>query len=133
VHDLVEIDAGDTYVYDTVGRQDKEARERLAAERIFGLLPADQAAYVAELWDEYEARETPTARFAYAIDRLQPLLLNSGSGGRAWAENGVAHSQAHAINTPIGGASTDLWVLAQAILSGAADASLLVDDRQRTE
>ena len=130
VHDLVEIDAGDTYIYDDVARQDKERLERLAAERIFNLLPPDQAAYVAELWDEYESRSTPTAQFAYAIDRLQPLLLNSGSGGVAWQEHGIRHSQAFDVNSPIGDASPELWQLARAILGSAADNDLLVDDRQ---
>lgn len=129
VHDIVEIDAGDTYIYDEVARRDKERLEREAADRIFNLLPEDQAVYVAELWEEYEARETATAKFAYAIDRLQPLLLNSGSGGVAWQEHGIRHSQAFTVNSPIGEGSPALWELAKAILGSAADNSLLVDDR----
>lgn len=129
VHDLVEIDAGDVYVYDQAARRDKKRREQQAAERIFNLLPDEQADYVAGLWDEYETRETPTAKFAYAIDRLQPLLLNSGSGGVAWKQNGIAHSQAHGVNSPIGDASATLWQLAEAILSTAADEGALADDR----
>ncbi len=80
-------------------------------------------------FDEYEGRETPTARFAYAIDRLQPLLLNSASGGVAWRQNGIRHGQATAVNAPIVGGATELWDLARMILAEAADAAQLVDDR----
>ena len=129
VHDLVEIDAGDTYIYDEAGRADKEARERTAADRIFSLLPPEQAAWIDELWQEYEARETPTARFAYAIDRLQPLLLNGGSDGRSWRRHGIRHSQALAVNEPIGQASSELWTLARSLLDACADEGSLGDDR----
>ena len=129
VHDLVEIDAGDTYIYDDAGRLDKQDRERAAADRIFGLLPPDQAARVDELWQEYEARETPTARFAYAIDRLQPLLLNGGSDGASWRRHGIRHSQAHAVNEPIGQASPELWAMARSLLDACASEGSLGDDR----
>jgi putative hydrolase of HD superfamily len=129
IHDLVEIDAGDIYIYDDAARADKERLEQAAAERIFGLLPVDQAERVAELWDEYERRETPTAVFAYAVDRLQPLLLNSGSGGVSWHEHGIRHSQATNVNSPIGSASSELWQLATKLLAEAADHGVLVDDR----
>ncbi len=129
IHDLVEIDAGDTYIYDEAGRDDKEQREQLAAKRIFNLLPPEQAEHVAELWAEYEARTTPTAQFAYAIDRLQPLLLNAGSGGVSWTENGIRHSQATKVNGPIVEGSSSLWALAGAILDESCNQDLLVDDR----
>lgn len=129
IHDLVEIDAGDIYIYDRNARVDKERLERAAAERIFNLLPAEQAKRVAELWDEYERRETPTSLFAYAVDRLQPLLLNSGSGGASWQEHGIHHSQAAEVNRAIGAASPELWTLAASLLSDAADRGVLVDDR----
>ena len=129
IHDIVEVDAGDTYIYDEAGRTDKQAREEAAAERLFGLLPDDQAARIAELWAEYEARTSPTARFAYAIDRLQPLLLNAGSGGRSWLKHGIRHSQAATVNGPIVEGSDDLWQLARSILDHAADEGLLEDDR----
>ncbi|MEM7337658.1 MAG: HD domain-containing protein [Actinomycetota bacterium] len=129
VHDLVEIDAGDTYVYDDDGNSHKQAREQAAADRIFNLLPADQAAYIAELWDEYERADTPTARFAYAIDRMQPVLLNAGSGGSSWVENGIRHSQALGVNAPVSGGSDLLWRYVQSILGAGADAGLLGDDR----
>lgn len=129
VHDLVEIDAGDTYIYDEAGRADKEARERAAADRIFNLLPADQARRIDELWQEYEARQTPTARFAYAIDRLQPLLLNAGSNGTSWREHGIRHSQAAGVNRPIGDALPLAWELARTLLDHCADEGHLADDR----
>ncbi len=129
VHDLVEIDAGDTYIYDTAGAADKAEREERAAERLFALLPPDQAAHIDGLWREYEDRATPTARFAYAIDRLQPVLLNAGSNGRSWQEHGIAHSQAAAMNAPIQEAVPPLWQLVSAVLQGCAEEGLLVDDR----
>ena len=129
VHDIVEVDAGDTYIYDNDARLDKEQREQRAAERLFGLLPDDEGAALRGLWDEYEARDTPTARFAYAIDRLQPMLLNAGSGGGSWAENGIRHSQAHDVNGPVRDADDTLWALADKVLGEAADLGLLIDDR----
>ncbi len=129
IHDLVEIDAGDTYIYDEAGRADKEARERAAADRIFHLLPADQARRVDELWREYEERRTPTARFAYAIDRLQPLLLNAGSDGASWRRHGIRHSQARAVNQAIAEAAPDLWELARSLLDACAAEGSLADDR----
>jgi len=81
VHDIVEIDAGDVFIYDDALRAATEAAEQAAAERIFGLLPDPQGKELRELWDEYEARETPEARFAYSCDRLQPMMLNLAIGG----------------------------------------------------
>ncbi|MCP3988642.1 MAG: HD domain-containing protein [Actinomycetia bacterium] len=132
VHDIVEIDAGDIYIYDDEGRRQKQALEQAAAERIFSLLPSAEGDQMRALWDEYEQRETPTARFAYAIDRLQPLLLNSASGGISWRQNGIRHSQAVVVNAPIAEAATELWDLAHMILAEAADATQLADDRAGT-
>src|SRR5699024_10112692 len=84
IHDLVEIDAGDTYAYDEKGAQTKREREVNAAERIFGLLPEDQGIYFRELWEEFEAYETAEAKFAHLLDNFQPLLLNDASGGKSW-------------------------------------------------
>ena len=93
-HDIVEIDAGDTFAYDTTGYEDKEAREQAAADRIFGLLPAEQAAEVRGWWDEFEARETAEARFAHAIDRLMPMMQNFYNKGGSWEKHGVVLAQA---------------------------------------
>ena len=135
IHDIVEIDAGDTYIYDrdASAHENKAAAEQAAADRIFNLLPQEAATHIAELWHEYEERTTPTAQFAYAIDRLQPLLLNAGSGGISWLENGIKHSQTEAVNSPIAVASQDLWLLAEKILATAADRQLLADDRQERD
>lgn len=127
VHDIVEIDAGDIYIYDAAAREGKAAVEEEAADRLFGLLPADQGAELRRLWDLYEARDTPTGRFAYAIDRLQPLLLNVGSGGVSWAHHGIRADQVRTINSPIGDASTILWDLAQRIIDEAVAAGALAD------
>lgn len=89
IHDLVEIDAGDTYAYDKKGNLDKRDREVKAAERIFPILPSDQAEELRELWEEFEANQTPEAKFAHTLDNLQPLLLNDASGGKSWREHQV--------------------------------------------
>ncbi len=128
VHDIVEIDAGDVYIYDDAARLSKQANEEAAADRLFGLLPDDQAAEMRELWDEYEDRATPTGQFAYAIDRLQPLLLNAGSGGLSWTENGIREAQVQKVNGPIVAGAVELWDLAQAIIAEATAAGLLLPE-----
>src|SRR5262245_11806545 len=89
IHDVVEIDAGDTFLYDEAAAAGQAEREQRAAERLFGLLPDDQAAELRALWDEFEANATPDARYARAIDRLVPILLNFATGGAGWREHGV--------------------------------------------
>ena len=93
IHDLVEIDAGDTYAYDTEGAATKREREVKAADRIFGILPEDQGTYLRELWDEFEAYETAEAKYAHLLDNFQPLMLNDASDGKSWEEHGVHKSQ----------------------------------------
>lgn len=109
VHDLVEIDAGDTFAYDTAGYGDKEARERAAADRIFGLLPDDQAAELRALWDEFEVGETAEARYANALDRLQPLLANHHSKGGSWRAHGISRAQVIRRMAPIERALPGVW------------------------
>ena len=109
IHDLVEIDAGDTYAYDTEGNKTKRAREEKAADRIFNILPQDQAKMVRELWEEFEANDTPEANFANALDRTQPIMLNHASGGKAWTEHGVALHQIMERNTNIPKGATKIW------------------------
>ena len=89
IHDLVEIDAGDTYAYDDQGLKVQNERENLAANRIFNLLPEDQAKKIFDLWNEFEERKTPEAKFARVMDNFQPVMLNAATDGRMWAENGV--------------------------------------------
>jgi putative hydrolases of HD superfamily len=94
VHDLVEIDAGDLFVYADAAQQARqEEAERAAADRIFALLPPDQAASFRALWDEFEERRTPEARFARGLDRLQPMLANFNAGGGTWLEHGITADQ----------------------------------------
>jgi len=93
IHDIVEIDAGDTYAYDSAGNATKADREQKAADRIFNILPDDQAEYFMGLWREFEEAETPEAKFANTIDSVQPLMLNDASNGLAWREHQVAASK----------------------------------------
>jgi len=110
VHDIVEIDAGDAPIHGHHNSEDIEAREHAAAERLFGLLPDDQAAKLSALWDEFEAAETPEAKFAKALDRLQPLLLNTLTDGGTWRENHVCEQQVHERYGPtIERGSATLW------------------------
>jgi putative hydrolases of HD superfamily len=119
VHDLVEIDAGDTFAYDEVGARDKGARETAAAERIFHLLPADQAAELRALWDEFEARQTPEARYAAALDRFQPMLHNYRTQGKAWQEHGITADQVLARNQHMAQGAPALWEYAQRFVADA--------------
>lgn len=120
VHDIVEIDAGDTFIYDAAGHADKDEREQRAADRLFGLLPPDQAEHFRGLWDEFEARQTPEARFAAAIDRLQPVLLNCMTEGKAWRRHGVTADKVVALNSGrIGDVSQSLWDYARGMIEEA--------------
>lgn len=113
IHDLVEIDAGDTYAYDAEGNTTKEARELAAADRIYGILPEDQKQKLRALWDEFEAWETPEAKFAHAMDCIQPLMLNHASGGKSWEEHGVRLSQVLNRNKNTAQGSQKLWEFAE--------------------
>ena len=95
IHDIVEIDAGDTYAYDAEALQTQKAREDAAKERIFSILPEEQAAEMIALFDEFEAYETAEAKYAHAMDNLQPLLLNNSNDGGDWREHGVAAQQVY--------------------------------------
>lgn len=119
LHDVVEIDAGDTFAYDEAAHADKAERERVAAERIFNLLPADLAGEVFALWEEFEAGETPEAKYAEALDRLQPILLNYGSGGIAWREHGISSEQVTARNRHIEAGAPALWTYVRGLIDRA--------------
>lgn len=121
IHDLVEIDAGDTYAYDSVGAVDKREREEKAADRIFGLLPKDQGSYFRELWEEFEAYETADAKYAHLLDNFQPILLNDASGGESWAEHGVKKSQIYKRNEKVEETSDAVWQKIQAIVQKNID------------
>ena len=109
IHDLVEIDAGDTYLYDEAGNGTKAAREQKAADRIFNILPEDQAEELFELWREFEERTTPESKFANTLDRIQPVLLNDATEGRAWREHDVSIDQIMSKNEYTSQGSDVLW------------------------
>ncbi|MFY9924142.1 MAG: HD domain-containing protein [Opitutaceae bacterium] len=109
IHDLVEIDAGDTFAYDTARMVEQHARESRAADRIFGLLPPDQTLEFRALWDEFEEKATPESRFANAIDRFQPVLLNTSTEGAAWKRHKVSADRVIARNAPIADGSAAVW------------------------
>lgn len=130
IHDLVEIDAGDTFAYDTAAMANQHERECVAADRIFGLLPPGQAGEFRALWDEFEARETPEARFAAAVDRFQPMLLNCRTQGGGWKKHGITHDRVVARNQHIAAGSTALWNYAATMLRCAVDAGHLATARK---
>ena len=109
IHDIVEIDAGDTYAYDSKGLETQKMREEQAAERIFGLLPDDQGEELKSLFQEFEASETPEARFVHAMDNFQPLLLNNSNDGRDWREHEISKSQVMKRHTKTKLGSNIIW------------------------
>ena len=109
IHDLVEIDAGDTFAYDIAGMAGQHGREAKAADRIFGMLPADQAREFRGLWDEFEERKSLESRFANAIDRFQPCLLNTSTEGASWQRHHVTEDRVIARNCHIAQGSAALW------------------------
>jgi putative hydrolase of HD superfamily len=119
VHDLIEIDAGDTYCYDEQGRQDQAMREENAAERIFNILPTDQARIFRELWDEFEARKTPESRFANALDRLQPFLNNYFTRGQTWQENDIKSARVKSRMKPVDDGAPILWDYVKSLIDDA--------------
>lgn len=125
IHDIVEIDAGDTFIYDDVGAVDQEEREIQAADRIFGILPKDQSLEFRALWDEFEARTTPEAQFARAMDRLQPLLHNFFTSGGTWHTPGVTASDVLDRKLPISHASDVLWEAVQRIITEGVERGYL--------
>jgi putative hydrolases of HD superfamily len=121
LHDLVEIDAGDTFAYDTHGYESKAERERAAATRLFGMLPDEQGARFHHLWQEFEAQQTPESRFANALDRLQALLQNMQAGGGSWSTHHVTRSQVLTRMAPIRTALPDAWPFVVAVIDRFCD------------
>jgi putative hydrolases of HD superfamily len=109
IHDLIEIDAGDTFAYDEAGNLTKKDRETKAADRLFGILPKDQGDKLRALWDEFEKKATPEAKFADSMDKIQPLMLNDASGGKSWQEHDVKASQVYKRNEKTKDGSSRLW------------------------
>lgn len=125
VHDLVEIDAGDTFCYDAAAHWDKAAREAQAADRIFGLLPPEQRDEVRALWEEFEAQATPTARFAAALDRLQPLLHNQQTAGGTWKQHGIHEGQVFHRMKQVAEGAPQLWPWVQQVIADCVEAGFI--------
>ncbi len=117
IHDVVEIDAGDTFIYDTQKSHDNTDEERLAAQRIFGLLPEETAIELIAIWEEFEAGKTTEAKFARAIDRLEPLLQNSSNNGGTWHEPGVNYEKVYAKKSVIKEGAADLWTYGETLIN----------------
>ena len=117
VHDLVEIDAGDTFIYDEAGNVGKAEREQEAARRLFGVLPEDQGQTFMTLWREFEDRQTPEAKFAFALDRLMPVLHNVFTQGGSWKEHGIRKEQALSKNRLIEDGSPVLWQAVESLIT----------------
>lgn len=119
LHDVVEIDAGDTFVYDAAASEQQAEKELAAAQRLFGMLPDDQRDELSALWHEFEEAQSAEAKFAKALDRLIPMLLNFHNQGQSWREHGVTREQALTINRKIELGSHALWEKAQEIIEQA--------------
>ena len=128
IHDIVEIDAGDTYAYDAVGNQSKREREVKAADRIFNILPEDQAEKLRRLWEEFEAYESPEAKFAHVCDNVQPLMLNDATDGLAWREHEVKKSQVLQRNRRTGEGSQVMMEYINQILDKNVESGNLRDE-----
>lgn len=125
VHDLVEVYAGDTFAYDTKGYEDKEEREKDAATKLFGMLEGEQGAQIRALWDEFEAGETAEAKYANAIDRIQPLLLNYLTDGHTWKMGGVSSVQVYKRMDIIRTATPELWCIVEGVIKNSIEKGIL--------
>jgi putative hydrolase of HD superfamily len=125
VHDLVEIDAGDTYCYDDQSRKNQAQREQKAAERIFKILPFDQSRYFRALWDEFENRETPESKYANALDRFQPFLQNYVTKGQIWRKNDITRRQVKDRMKPVFDGAPLLWSLVELLIDDAVQKKYL--------
>ena len=125
IHDLVEIDAGDTYCYDEEGARDQREREEIAAERIFGILPADQTEELLALWSEFERGETPEAQFTAALDRVQPIINNYNTEGEMWKRNGIQSHQVRDRNKAVQKGAPLLWEYTSDLINDAVKRGML--------
>lgn len=128
LHDIVEVDAGDTFAYDAAGYVDKDARELAAAQRLFGMLPDGQREEWMGLWQEFEAGRTAEAQFANAMDRLLPLLHNYYTGGSSWLRHGIVRGQVLRRIAPVETAAPKLWEFANELIDRAVNKGILKDD-----
>jgi putative hydrolases of HD superfamily len=125
IHDLVEIDAGDTFCYDVQANEDKAAKEAQAALRLFGFLPVEQAEEMRSLWEEFEARKTPTAKFAAALDRIQPMLHNQQTQGGTWLIHGITRDKVMKRMAPVETGTPELWLFIQQVIDDCVTAGYL--------
>lgn len=125
VHDLIEIYAGDTFCYDAKGNEDKEERERLAADKLYAILPPDQAAEYRLLWEEFDRMDTPDSRFAAALDRIQPLINNYLTNGHTWKLGNVKSAQVYKRMDPIRTGFPKLWAVAESIVKASIEKGIL--------
>ena len=129
IHDIVEIDAGDTYAYDSEGQKTQRAREEKAAQRIFGLLPEEQGKYMRDLWEEFEAYETAEAKFAHTMDNIQPAMLNDAADGISWTKHQVRLSQILKRNAKTAEGSQEIWDYAyENIFTPNIEKGKIIDD-----
>lgn len=128
IHDLVEIDAGDTYAYDQAGLATQRERETKAADRIFGMLPEDQETKFRDLWEEFETYETAEAKFAHVLDNCQPLILNDASDGKSWKEHTVHKSQIYKRNEHTGEGSREIWEYMKQLIEKHIQLGHVLDD-----
>lgn len=128
IHDLVEIDAGDTYAYDEKGNESRPERERRAADRIYGMLPEDQRWKLRELWEEFEAYESPEAKYAHMLDNFQPLILNDSNDGGDWRSHGVKKSQIYKRNAKTAQGSETVWSYMQELIQNNIDKGNIKDE-----
>lgn len=128
IHDIVEIDAGDTYAYDSKGLETQKEREALASERIFGLLPEDQKKELQALFEEFESFETPESKFAHAMDNFQPLLLNHTNKGRDWRAHGVSKTQVIGRQHTTQFGSDDIWAYTKFLIEQNVAAGNILDE-----
>lgn len=125
IHDIVEIDAGDTFIYSTTKDHDNTEEELAAAKRIFGILPEEQAEELIEIWKEFEAAETDEAKFAKSLDRFEPLLQSATNNGGTWVEHDVPYHKVYDVNKAIKYGSTTLWNYAKSLLDESVEKGFL--------
>lgn len=125
IHDIVEIDAGDTFIYDTTQNHTNTDEELIAAKRIFGLLPAEQAAELIAIWKEFEDGVTDEAKFAKSMDRFEPLLQNTSNNGGTWAEFNVPYQKVYDKKKAIKNGSTSIWEYAEHLINESVDKGIL--------
>lgn len=128
IHDIVEIEAGDTYAYDEEGKKTQALREKQAKEHLFGMLPNDQASELMALFEEFEAYETAESKFAHSMDNLQPLMLNNSNGGSDWREHGVSATQVHGRQDKTALGSEELFKVVDAIIDANVKAGNIKDE-----